>query len=69
MGDDAPLGCDLSISAGRPAWGDVIDGLSLPAAPELNLIPGQRQEEINFSSGVAQSLETCSCATGAAPVD
>ena len=69
MGDEAPLGFDLPILSGRQAWGDVIDGLSLPAAPVLNLVRSQRQEENNFSSGVAQSFETCSYAAGAAPVD
>ena len=69
MGDEALLGFDLSILSGRESLGDVIDGLSLPAAPVLNLVPSQRQEENNFSSRVAQSFETCSYAAGVAPVD
>ena len=46
MGDEALLGFDLSILSGRQIWGDVIDGLSLPAAPEFNLVPSQQQEEL-----------------------
>ena len=53
--------------------GDVLlGGLSLPAAPEQNLTSKSSllcDYQINLSSGVVQSYETCLCATVAAPGD